>query len=142
MPTLLALLLVTLAAPVASAGERGAPTPVDGPLCRLDGAIVFPRAELDAALLELSTRPHGGTRLVPTRLPDGRTAVKLFGFREGSIPSELGLRVGDAVVAVDGRELRGPEELLSIWEQLRDAAELHVTISRRGEEVRLWLVFP
>lgn len=116
--------------------------PTSGGLCRLDGARVIPRSELQAGLEAMAALPHQGLQLVPARQADGRYAFKVFGIRPGSIYDELGLRSGDVVLAVNGLEPRGTHETLAAYEALRGAAELHVTLSRRGEEVRLWLVFP
>ncbi len=152
MRPLLALLLVTLASPSAAVGAPASPAsgggaraPLASPfaaLCRHDGAIVLPRAELQAGLDAIADRPHGGLRIVPSRQADGRLALKLFGIRPGTVYAELGLQSGDVLLAVNGFEPRGVEDALAAYEALRDEAELHVTLSRRGELVQLWLLFP
>jgi len=70
-------------------------------------------------------------------------AGKVDGFlvrrvRCGSVLHEAGLRNGDVVHAVNGRQIRSLARAIPLWWQLRRRPIVHVRITRGDESMRLW----
>lgn len=56
-------------------------------------------------------------------------------IRPNSLLAQLGLRVGDVVMEVNGIELSSPEKALQIFTQLRDARNISLGLVRNGEQL-------
>jgi general secretion pathway protein C len=93
--------------------------------------ITLDRVELDNALSNIqevmtqaSIQPHMMDGVV-----DGMT---ITGVKAGSIFRRAGLRNGDIVKGIEGKEIRSIEDLLSIYGSLRDSESVGLQIIRRG----------
>jgi general secretion pathway protein C len=72
-------------------------------------------------------------KLARARVVNGRNeGVRLSGIRDGSPLSRLGLRNGDVLRAINGRELTTGEAALEAYASLRNAAELRISLARGG----------
>lgn len=75
----------------------------------------------------------GPIRLVP-QVRDGQPlGFKVFALPPQGLLSQLGLRSGDWVTAVNGRLLTSPESALAIWTELKAAELVTVAVDRRDE---------
>ncbi len=95
-------------------------------LCVVERAFVEQLMANPAALAKQA-------RIVPAK--DGEVGFKFYGIRRGSLPKLLGLKNGDKLVAVNGEELAGIDQAMSLYTKLRRASNLSVTIERKGKSI-------
>ena len=76
-------------------------------------------------------------RIVPAHKDGVVRGFKLFGIRRGSLFGALGFANGDIVVAIAGRPIKGMEDALTIYNDLRTAKSVDVTVDRRGTPLTL-----
>jgi hypothetical protein len=86
----------------------------------------------DALFGALSESRPPGPRIVPEASNGKTVGLRLFGIREGSGLSRLGLVDGDLVLSVNGSEIRNPEKALGLYERVRTADEIILELSRNG----------
>lgn len=98
-----------------------------------ESEVSLSRSVVDDALGNIN-KLMGDVRIRPhfTRgKPDG---LLLYGIRRDSLFQEMGLKNGDIITGVDGREIQSVEDALTFYEQLKDASDVRVQIKRRGQE--------
>jgi hypothetical protein len=86
----------------------------------------------DVLLAALNENVPFAPRIVPEVSNGKLLGLRVFGVREGSGLSRLGLVNGDLVLSVNGSALGSPEEALAVYERVRTAEEIVVELSRRG----------
>ncbi len=108
-------------------GMTPPPSPGEEPV----QTITLNRVELDSALANIqevmtqaSIQPHMQDGVV-----DGMT---ITGVKPGSIFRRAGLRNGDIVKGIDGREIKSMEDLLAVYGSLKDMESVGLQIIRRG----------
>jgi type II secretion system protein C len=75
-------------------------------------------------------------RIVPA-VADGETkGYKFYGIRPGSLPKLLGLKNGDLLTSVNGHELESLDQAMDLYNKLRRASHLSVTIERKGKVIQ------
>jgi general secretion pathway protein C len=93
--------------------------------------------EIADAMLADSTGFATSARVVPS-FKDGKpVGFKLFAIRPGSYFGHLGRQNGDLVLALDGHELRGPDNVLEAYAALRGKSDLKLALERRGEKLTI-----
>ncbi len=81
--------------------------------------------------------PALGARIVPM-FEDGQArGVRLFSIQKDSLLARWGLRDGDVILAIDGRALKSPADLVSIPDRPKPGDPLHLRILRQGKEKTL-----
>ncbi|MBN2419237.1 MAG: PDZ domain-containing protein [Deltaproteobacteria bacterium] len=83
-------------------------------------------SDLQNLLTQASIKPH-----FTDGEPDG---LAITGVKTGSIFRKMGLRSGDIVKSVQGKDIRSPEDLISLYNDLQSEEEVSVQIIRRGQE--------
>lgn len=83
-------------------------------------------ANLQDLLTQASIRPH-----ISNGEPDG---LAITGVKADSIFRKMGLRNGDIVKGVEGNEIRSPEDLISLYNDLQNDDTVEIQIIRRGRE--------
>lgn len=79
-----------------------------------------------------------GVRVTPAQGKDGKLrGVRIAQAKKKSLASELGLRTGDVIEALDGKALDAPEVLLEAYGQLERATQVRLTISRGGKPLEI-----
>ncbi|MEZ4384001.1 MAG: type II secretion system protein GspC [Nannocystaceae bacterium] len=74
-------------------------------------------------------------RVVPS-VVDGETrGFKFYGIRSGSLPKLLGLKNGDMITSVNGKDLKSMDDAMALYTKLRNAPNLSVTIDRKGKQM-------
>lgn len=74
-------------------------------------------------------------RVVPN-FQDGKPeGFRLFALRPDTLPTQLGLKNGDTLVAVNGQTLHGPDSLLQLSDSLRSATVIKLGLLRLGQPV-------
>ena len=65
--------------------------------------------------------------------------VRIYPIDPGGIFEELGLETGDIITAVNGQEIRKPEEAIAFLERIRTGGDFDISIrgSRRDKEIEL-----
>jgi general secretion pathway protein C len=91
--------------------------------------------EVDKGLIpELLTSPQkAGARVRPA--PDG--GFKLFGVQKGGLADAVGFRSGDTIQAINGMELKTPDQMLAVYAKVKDLTSVEVAIQRGGKPVTL-----
>ncbi|MBT8343067.1 MAG: type II secretion system protein GspC [Desulfatitalea sp.] len=112
--------------------RRGAmqPTPVRGPR---EQRITVQRSTINEAMQDMSNlmtqvaiRPH---------MENGEAnGLAVSRIKPNSIFRRLGLRNGDILVGLNGREIRTVDDALSLYENLLSADDMALQIKRRGQE--------
>ena len=99
-------------------------------------AVRIPRAALDN-----TDEIVKSVRVVPAFEQGVTVGFKFFSVREGTLFAQIGVQNGDVLVAVNGLPVTTPDQALAAHEQLRTAPLVTLSIRRRGEPVRLDVVF-
>ena len=118
--------------------RRSAPTEVaEGIRATVDNEYAVTRAALTRLLADDAGTLARSARIVPHYREGAARGFKLYAVRRSSTLAHLGLRNGDTVLRIGGREMTDPERALSAYQAMRDAESLTVDIERRGREVQL-----
>jgi len=66
---------------------------------------------------------------------DGKAdGLAISNIKDGSFFARLGLKNGDIVQGIDGRDIRSPDDVLEVYEKLRSGSHVELQIKRSGEE--------
>lgn len=77
-------------------------------------------------LSQVRIRPH---------FRDGRAdGLSITNIRPGSFFAKLGLKNGDIVQGIDGRDIKSPEDVLEMYKKLKSGSHVALEISRNGEQ--------
>lgn len=100
------------------------------------GTRVVPRTLIEGALEDPATLTRDGRAIAHFR--DGRPdGFKLVGVRAGSLYTQLGLRSGDVLRAVNDEPLTGVKAALGLYERLGRGGAVHLEVERRGRRLSL-----
>jgi general secretion pathway protein C len=107
--------------------------PLPGILTGAERNIALKRSEVNESLNDLnqllsqaSIQPHS---------TDGQAdGLAVTGIKAGSIFRKMGLRNGDIVKSVNNENIKSPEDLINMYNDLRTAPDISVQIMRRGQE--------
>jgi type II secretion system protein C len=101
----------------------------EGNSCTVDRAFVEKLLANPAQLAKQA-------RIVPA-VRDGETkGYKFYGIRPGSLPKLLGIKNGDLLTSVNGHQLESLDQAMDLYNKLRRASHLSVTIERKGAVVQ------
>lgn len=93
--------------------------------------------EVDARVLtrvvEDSDVLFAGARVVPSLRNGEPNGFKLYSIQAGSIFEAIGLQNGDTVLGANGKPLATSADLMTAYAELKDAAEIRLSIVRKGE---------
>lgn len=84
----------------------------------------------------LAERPNTwlkGARLVPSVKQGKGNGFKLYAIRPESIFSRLGIRNGDTIHTINGHDVSTPDQVLAVYEQVKNASRFVLTVTRRGK---------
>ena len=74
-------------------------------------------------------------RVVPS-VVDGETrGFKFYGIRSGSLPKLLGLKNGDLITSVNGKDLKSMDDAMALYTKLRNAPNLSINVDRKGAQM-------
>jgi len=66
---------------------------------------------------------------------DGKAdGLAISNIKPGSFFAKLGLKNGDIVQGIDGRDIRSPDDVLEVYERLRSGSHVELQIKRGGEQ--------
>ena len=82
--------------------------------------------DINKLMSQVRIRPH---------FKDGESdGLSVSRIKGGSIFSKLGLRNGDIVQGVDGNPISNPDDIISMYNDLKSASDVAIQILRRGRE--------
>lgn len=109
-------------------------SPARPPARGLSRTITLRRSDIDESLEDVNqllsearVRPHFNK----DSIPDG---LIVTGIRGNSIFRRMGLRNGDIVQGVNGRPIANPDDIISIYNDLKSASNIDLQLLRRGRE--------
>ncbi len=76
-------------------------------------------------------------RIVPDKKGGDVVGVRLYGIREGTLLSHLGMKNGDRLESINGFSMSDPQKALEAYGRLRTADKLAVKIDRKGTPMTL-----
>ncbi len=119
-------------APTASR-SRGSPDRSGRPSRTGSRTVTVRRSDVEASLADINklmtevrVRPH-----YKDGQPDGLAISRI---KAGSFFSKLGLRDGDVVQEVNGSGIKSPDDILSLYQQLKSGSEVGLQIDRKGRQ--------
>lgn len=126
--------------PVRAPAERAAPAGGGATKSKLivnktgENAYQIDRAGLDEVLNDLGALASQA-RVIP-HYKDGKPeGFKVVGVRPASLYSQIGVRSGDVIKAVNDEEINSPNKALELFEKLKNSNNVTVSIERRGRPV-------
>jgi general secretion pathway protein C len=125
------------AAPVDSGPKDEMTAAIDSGIKKVDDTTF----EVDRALIDkLLANPLAaskGARVTPSIKNGKPNGIKLYAIRPSSIYSKLGLSNGDTIHSINGFELDSLDKGLEVYQKVKDATGLQVSVTRRGKPVTL-----
>jgi len=92
------------------------------------------RSGIDDALSDLGALGRQA-RIVPNYRDGQARGFKLVGVRPGSLYRAMGLRSGDVIRTVNGEEINTPEQAIGLYQALKGATRVEVTMERRRRDI-------
>ena len=115
------------------AASRAEPEYVRSPAGEKEATIVVSRSEVDESLknihqllTQVRIRPH-----FRDGKPDG---LAVSNIRPGSFFAKLGLRNGDIVQGINGRNIKSPDDVMEVYQRLKSGSRVALQVMRNGEE--------
>ena len=99
-----------------------------------DGRWTIQRKLLDQLLTDVGIVARAA-RIVPSVRNGKPNGFKLYAIRPGSIYAVLGLQNGDTITAVNGYDITTPDKALRVYDLVRKANKLVLSLLRRGKEL-------
>ena len=125
------------AAPVDTSPKDEMTAAIDSGIKKIDDTTF----EVDRALIDkLLANPLAaskGARVTPSIKNGKPNGIKLYAIRPSSIYSKLGLSNGDTIHSINGFELDSLDKGLEVYQKVKDASGLQVSVTRRGKPVTL-----
>lgn len=90
------------------------------------------RAMIDQNLEDLSTLGMQA-RIVPNYRNGKYEGFKLVGVRPNSLYRAIGIRSGDVIKRINGREINSPNKAIELFESLKNSSNIALDIERRGQ---------
>lgn len=78
-----------------------------------------------------------GARIVPSVKNGKANGFKLYAIRPNSVYAKIGLRNGDTLHAINGFELTTPDKALEVYTKVKEASNLSVSLTRRGQPLNI-----
>ena len=122
--------VLTMKEEPASGGEPEYPKE---PSAEKESTVVVKRSEVDESLKnvhqllsQVRIRPH---------FTDGVAAgLAISNIKPGSIFARMGLRNGDIVQGLNGRNIQTPDDVMEVYQRLKSGSRVTVQVMRDGEE--------
>ena len=115
------------------AASRAEPGYVRSPAGEKEATIQVSRSEVDKSLknvhqllTQVRIRPH-----FRDGNPDG---LAISNIRPGSFFAKLGLRNGDIVQGINGRNIKSPDDVMDVYQRLKSGSRVALQVMRNGEE--------
>jgi general secretion pathway protein C len=101
-----------------------------------DNSYEIDRSLVDKVLANPMTVARGA-RIVPSIKNGKANGFKLYAIRPNSVYAKLGLRNGDTLHAINGFDLTTPDKALEVYTKVKEASNLSVSVTRRGQPLNI-----
>jgi general secretion pathway protein C len=103
-------------------------------------------ADLGALRQEIQNNPQNLMNMINT-VPYKDSSNQVVGYRvypraNPALFTQLGLRPGDVVTAVNGSPLKDPGQMVKIMSSLKTSDQINVTVLRDGQQQTIMLQLP
>jgi general secretion pathway protein C len=98
------------------------------------GRYEIPREALNQALSN-TAQIAAAARIMPSQSQGQSAGFMLTAIRPGSLYTQLGLKDGDIIQAVNGRPLRTVEDAMQLFTGLRSAQHITISLMRRSQPI-------
>ncbi len=95
--------------------------------------ITVRRSDIDSALTDVNNLLNQAS-IIPHFTDGAADGLAVTGIKAGSIFRKMGLRNGDIVKGVNGTDIQSPDDLISLYNDLKSASDVSLQITRRGQE--------
>ena len=93
---------------------------------------ILDRSQIDKALGSIN-KLMGQVRIRPHFSGGKADGLLMYGIKKDSLFQNMGLKNGDIIMGVDGREIQSVDDALTFYEQLKDGTDINLQIKRRGQ---------
>lgn len=76
-------------------------------------------------------------KAVPHKVGGRHQGFKIVNIQSGSVYEQLGLKEGDVIKSVNGRDIRSPDEAMQAYKELRSQDRFRVRVQRDGQSATL-----
>jgi general secretion pathway protein C len=76
-------------------------------------------------------------KAVPYSRNGRKAGFRIVNIQQGSVFQELGLKEGDVIQGVNGKDIRTPSQALKAYRELKDASSFRVRLLREGQQVNM-----
>lgn len=76
-------------------------------------------------------------KAVPHKVDGNHRGFKIVNIQPGSVYEELGLKEGDVIQSVNGRDIRSPDQAMKAYKELRSDDKFRVQVQRKGQSTTL-----
>ena len=83
----------------------------------------------------------GEVNAVQIKNPDGTLSFKITGVNPGGIFSKLGIENEDRITSIDGKPIRNQTEIFGLFQNLKTAENISITVLRNGTQQKLQYTF-
>lgn len=103
------------------------------PATRRERTITLRRSDIDESLEDINSLLS--TALIRPHFTDGvADGLAISRIKSGSLFRKLGLRSGDIVKGINGNPIETPDDILSIYTDMKAGSPISIQIKRRGQE--------
>lgn len=78
--------------------------------------------------------------IMPARLFNREVGFRITGFDADSILAKLGLRSGDLILAINDRNIAGPQEAETLFKTISEGGDMDLTVRRRARTYHINLL--
>ena len=128
---------VVATAPVSTGPKDEMSAAIDSGIKKIDDTTFEVDRSLVDKLLANPLAASKGARVTPSIKNGKPNGIKLYAIRPSSIYSKLGLSNGDTIHSINGFELDSLDKGLEVYQKVKDASGLQVSVTRRGKPVTL-----
>jgi len=100
---------------------------------RKQSTVMVSRLELQKSLKNIH-QLLSQARIRPFFKNGKATGLAISNIKTGSFFTKLGLKNGDIVQGIDGREIKSPDDVLEVYERLSSGSRVAIEIERAGEQ--------
>lgn len=101
-----------------------------------DGEFEIDRGLIDEAFENMGSLMRGA-RIVPSIENGNVNGFKVFRIKKKSLYNKIGLKNGDIIHRLNSVEIKGPEDGLRLFQELRSAKNISIDLTRKGQRTTL-----
>ena len=113
--------------------SRGEPQSPSGPGAQKESTVTVKRSEVDESLKDVH-QLLSQVRIRPHFTEGVADGLAVSNIKPGSIFARMGLRNGDIVQGLNGRNIQTPDDVMEVYQRLKSGSRITVQVMRDGEE--------